>query len=88
MHLGLVLKSNLALEVKCCMEKIQPSLSIIVCPSFCLRRTGLTGEGIINFHVLILYFSVHFMKNAYFAFLHSWLQQFVRLCVTLCNLVT
>ena len=26
------------------------------------------------------------MKNAYFALLHSWLQQFVRLCVTLCNL--
>ena len=41
------------------------------------------GEGIINFHILILYFSVHFIKNAYFALLHSWLQQFLRLCVTL-----
>ena len=54
----------------------------------CLRRTGLTGDGIIDFYLLILYFSVHFIKNAYFALLLSWLQQFVRLCVTLCNLVT
>ena len=46
------------------------------------------GEEIINFYILILYFRVHFMKNAYFALLHSWLQQFVRLRVTLCNLVT
>ena len=70
MHLGLVLGSNLALEVKCCMEKIQPSLSIIVCLSFSLRRTGLTGEGIVNSHALIFHFSVHFMKNAYFTLLH------------------
>ena len=46
------------------------------------------GEEIINFYILILYFSVHFMKNAYFALLYSRLQQFVRLCDTLCNLVT
>ena len=69
MLLGLVLKSNLApvfaRTTKCCMEKIQAPLSIIVCPSFCLRRTGLTGAGIINFYILILYFSVHFIKNAY-----------------------
>ena len=36
-----------------------------LCPSFCLRKTGLTGTGIINFYILILYFSVHFIKNAY-----------------------
>ena len=28
------------------------------------------------------------MKNAYFALLYSWLQQFIRLRGTLCNLVT
>ena len=47
------------------------------------------SEGIINFYILIIvYFSVHVIKNAYFALLLSWLQQFVRLCVILCNLVT
>ena len=65
-----------------------PIFHYSLCPSFCLRRTGLTGKGIINFYILILYFSVHFMKNAYFAFLYSRLQQFVRPCDTLCNLVT
>ena len=46
------------------------------------------GKGIINFYILILYFSVYFMKNAYFALLHSWLQQFVKHCLTVCSLVT
>ena len=60
-----------------------------LCPSFCLSITGLTGEGIINFYVLILYFSVHFLKNAYFLTqLALAILAFVRLCVTLCNLVT
>ena len=70
------------------MEKIQAALYYSLCPSFCLRRTGLTGNGIIDVYLLILYFSIHFIKNAYFALLLSWLQQFARLCVTLCNLVT
>ena len=32
------------------------------------------GEGIINFYILILYFSVYFMKNAYFVLIYSRLQ--------------
>ena len=44
-----------------------PTFHYSLCLSFCLRRPGLTGEGIINFYILILYFIVHFIKNAYFA---------------------
>ena len=46
------------------------------------------GEGIVDFYVLILHVSVHFLQSACFALLLNWLRQFVRLCVTLCNLVT
>ena len=69
-------------------ENTGPIFQYSLCPSFCLWKTGLTGEGIINFYVLTLHVSVHFLKNAYFALLLSRLLQFVRLCVTLCNLVT
>ena len=44
-------------------ENTGPAFNHSLCPSFYLRRTGLTG--IINFYILILYFSVHFIKNAY-----------------------
>ena len=50
-----------------------------LCPSFCLSRTGLTGEGIINFYVLTLHVSVHFLKNAYFALLFFYLAGFCNL---------
>ena len=70
-------------------ENTGPTFHHSLCPVFCIRRTDLTSEGIINFYVLIiLYFRVHVIKNAYFALLLSWLQQFVRLCYILCNLVT
>ena len=46
-------------------ENTGPAFNYSLCPSFCLRRTGLTGAGIINFYLLILYFSVYFVKNAY-----------------------
>ena len=59
------LKSNWFLKSSVVWRKYSPHFPL--CPSFCLRRTGLTGEGIINFYILILYFSVYFMKNAYFA---------------------
>ena len=54
-HLGLVLKSNFALVFS--GESMAPTFHYSLCPSFCLRRTGLTGKGIINFYILILYFS-------------------------------
>ena len=69
-------------------ENTGPIFQYSLCPSFCLRRTGLTDTEIINFYALMLHVSVHFLKNPYFALLLNWLQKFVRLCVTLCNLVT
>ena len=45
-------------------ENTGPAFNYSLCPSFCLRRTGLTDAGIINFYFLILYFSVYFVKNA------------------------
>ena len=68
-------------------ENTGPIFQYSLCSSFCLRTTGLTGKGIINFYVLISHVSVHFSKNPYFALLLSWLQQFERLCVTLCSLL-
>ena len=62
-HLGLVLKSNLA---PCVYrhhqvlygENTGPTFHYSLCPSFCLRRICLTSKGIINFYILILYFTI------------------------------
>ena len=63
-------------------ENTCPIFHNSLCPFFCLSITGLTGEGIINFYVLILYFSVHFLKNAYFL-----TQLALAICKALCYIV-
>ena len=73
--MGLVLKSNSAPCVRkdhqvLYGENMGPTFNYSLCPSFCLRRTGLTGAEIINFYILILYFSVYFVMNAYILLLY------------------